>query len=644
MRSDERPTPPAPGMAPAGRIKREAGEATAAFVGSSARASNACASAVALPSAKYRATRLFAALRTIGLACATAIFVLSIEPVPARAQGEKFPEGPISKIEFEGNATITSDKIKPKLLSRVGQPLDQDRVEADLKTLMATKWFSDVRYYLDESPPKSGKWALIFAVREMPLLTKVEFRGRKAIRLKELEDTTDLKVGSRADPMHARLAVSRIQGLYVEKGYALASVTLVEGGNPGDTKVVIEIFEGPKVKVDAISFVGNEFASDAQLQNQDRHTGSPSSGSSANILTATICSMKTGKSSLIYYYSRRDSSEVKVTPVTRPGATPGTLDLSFVVAEGTRYKVRNVVIEGNTKLKTEKLQDGLELHSGKPFMMAVKEADKTRMLIKYGEIGCIDAQIVCEPRFTNQLGVVDLVYKIEEHEPFMLGDLKIRGNGRTKDKVIRREAVMAGLLPGEVLDKNRIEIFRSRLQGLGYFMNDPNQGKQIKIDIVDRRPKDKPYGDLMMPLMGEVSQARLQDPRSSGREIFCPALSQSAAGRAIPERPAEPNGPGLTPFASDPFSPPLNTMPSVDVPAPPPLTPGPRVVLPANPAPPPVGTGEPPGSFPSIPGMNMTDFGPDHNDPFPNRSAFADVITSVDEAPTWSIHDRRRSQ
>ena len=106
------------------------------------------------------------------------------------AQGERFPEGQISKIEFEGNATITADKIKPKLLSRVGQPLDQDRLEADLKTLMGTKWFSDVKYYLDESPPKSGKWALIFVVREMPLLTKVEFRGRKAIRLKEIEDTT----------------------------------------------------------------------------------------------------------------------------------------------------------------------------------------------------------------------------------------------------------------------------------------------------------------------------------------------------------------------------------------------------------------------------------------------------------------------
>ena len=34
-----------------------------------------------------------------------------------------------------------------------------------------------------------------------------------------------------------------------------------------------------------------------------------------------------------------------------------------------------------------------------------------------------------------------------------------------------------------------------------------------------------------------------------------------------------------------------------------------------------------------MPGLNMTDVGPDRNDPFPNRS-FADIVTSVDEAPT----------
>ena len=54
-------------------------------------------------------------------------------------------------------------------------------------------------------------------------------------------------------------------------------------------------------------------------------------------------------------------------------------------------------------------------------------------------------------------------------------------------------------------------------------MNDPQQGKQIKVEIVDRRPKDKPYGDLMMPLIGEsCTQARMQDP-GSGTDLRCRA-------------------------------------------------------------------------------------------------------------------------
>ena len=79
---------------------------------------------------------------------------LALQAITPRA--DKFPAGKIAKIEFDGNATITPDKIKPKHLSRVGQQLDHDKVEADLKTLMGTKWFSNVTYYLDESPPRSA--------------------------------------------------------------------------------------------------------------------------------------------------------------------------------------------------------------------------------------------------------------------------------------------------------------------------------------------------------------------------------------------------------------------------------------------------------------------------------------------------------
>ncbi len=559
------------------------------------------------------------------IAFATVVVMAMAAWTSARAQVERFPKGAtIGAIQFEGNISITPEKMKAKLLSHVGQPLEEDKVEADLKSLMASKWFSDVTYYYEESPPKSGKYNLIFRVREMPTIKKVEFKGRRAVKLKDLEETTGLKAGNRADPNHTRVAIGQIMRLYQEKGYEQASVTLIKGGKAGDVEIVIEIFEGPKEELGNIDFKGNVFATDATLRTKIM-SRTPILGFFGRYHREML---DEDRQKLIDYYYSHGFFEVKVTPVTRPGDTTGKIGLTFVISEGVQYKVRRIVLEGNTKIPSKKLMDNLELHSGKPFMMGVRDADKERMLIKYNELGYIKASIVSEPRFTNQLGVVDLVYQIEEHEPYVLGELRIEGNNRTRDKVIRREAVQAGLLPGEILDKNRIEIYRRRLAALGYFMNDPQQGKQINITIANERPKNKPFGDLMMPLLGESMQARMQDPGGVDLTPAPPPANQGPPGTT-----AEPNGGAFGPFNSNPFAPPANAPPTVNVP--PPTVPAlpPAAGAPGAGGSPPIGAGEPPGSNPSIPGMNMTDVSPDRNDPFTNRS-WADVITSVEEAPT----------
>jgi beta-lactamase regulating signal transducer with metallopeptidase domain len=332
---------------------------------------------------------------------------------------------------------------------------------------------------------------------------------------------------------------------------------------------------------------------------------------------------------LIVHYQKQGFFEVKVSAETHPN-NDGKVELTFVVSEGPRYQVRNVIIEGNTKIKTEVLREGMELHSGKPFLVSVRDADKNRLLAKYYELGYIEAEVAIEPKFTEKPGVVDLVYKIVEKDPYLLGELEIRGNARTKDKVLRREAVQAGLLPGEVLDKNRIDIYRRRLESLQIcFGNDPGQGKQIKVEIVRKRPKGKPYGDLMMPLLGEVQQARMLDPGPGPDLSPAPAAPAQAPGTCLGPNPFSPN---------NALSPPAGTMPVVDVPPAdasqflPPGTPecGPAV---GNAPAAPVGASEPPASFSSLPGMNTNDVGPDRNDPFPNQS-FADIVTLIEEAPT----------
>ena len=126
---------------------------------------------------------------------------------------------------------------------------------------------------------------------------------------------------------------------------------------------------------------------------------------------------------MIDYYQGEGFFEARVTPVTRAGTNPGEIELTFVINEGPRYAVRKVIIEGNSRLKTESLMENLELHSGKPYLATLRNADKRRILIKYDEIGCINTEINVEPRFTSEPGVVDLLYKITEGEPYLLGTL-----------------------------------------------------------------------------------------------------------------------------------------------------------------------------------------------------------------------------
>jgi len=218
--------------------------------------------------------------------------------------------------------------------------------------------------------------------------------------------------------------------LYREKGYDLASVTLLEGGNQGDKKIVIEIFEGPKAKVTSIDFKGNQFASAATLRTHidTRKTILGLFGKYHAEL------LEDDRQKLVDYYHANGFFEAKVATMIRSQDTPGEIGVTFVISEGIQYKVRNVIIEGNRRIKSEALRKDLDLLSGKPFMLALRDADKRRILIQYGEIGCIDAYVKCEPRFTDKLGVVDLLYSIEEHEPFSLGELEIVGNDRTKDK------------------------------------------------------------------------------------------------------------------------------------------------------------------------------------------------------------------
>ena len=584
-------------------------------------------------------------------------------PVPAQfspratASGNKLPEGTIVDIQVEGNKTVDTEDVIRKLASRVGRPLERKSIEKDIRNLLESQLFSDVQPFFDKSEKGDG-YVLIFKVKEMPLVGRVEYRGRKGLKLKQLEEATGIKAGGRADAIKARLGEAALERLYHEKGYQKATVKLLAGDKADDKDVIYEIFEGPKFTVSHVDFLGNTFASDAVLRTKVS-SKPPKLGLIGGGFSRE--EMEEDARKLREYYQGQGFFEIAISAVDEPASDLGHRKVTFVISEGPQYKVRNIKFEGTQKIEETTLREGLALHSHQPFRDEYRDADKKKIIEKYGNIGCIDARIDVEPKFTQEPGIVDLVYKIDEGEQYLLGEIVIKGNDRTKEKVVRREAEMAGLVPGEPLNANLLETFQKRLQGTQYFVASPEMGRPLNISITNRRPHDKPYGEGVIPGLSLAGLTRLQDsgdelPSATGSvPLGAPAeagekpvriaqappagtfLTQPAEGGQILDGTGSALPPALPPAAGGNI---IMAPPPTDISAPgsvvvPPGTPGSSAtVTPDNiPGTAPVGAGEPAGSFPDIPGLNMNDVGPDRQEPFANRS-FADITTSLEEAPT----------
>ena len=66
----------------------------------------------------------------------------------------------------------------------------------------------------------------------------------------------------------------------------------------------------------------------------------------------------------------------------------------------------------------------------------------------------------------TETGTMDLDFQVEEGQKSYIEKIEIRGNTKTKDKVIRRELAVS---PGEVFDMVRVKRSKQRLEGLQYF-------------------------------------------------------------------------------------------------------------------------------------------------------------------------------
>ncbi len=160
---------------------------------------------------------------------------------------------PIGRIEAVGARSITSARVLSEVRSRVGGLFDAETAAADARRIAE---LPGVEYSYYNTAVADGKIKLVFVVVERNVVRSIAFVGNKEVKGSELKKKLDLKVGDYLDPVLAESGRKAIIEFYKKKGFAFAAVGLyTEQLKAG--KLIYTIKEGPRVRIDAVSFTGN---------------------------------------------------------------------------------------------------------------------------------------------------------------------------------------------------------------------------------------------------------------------------------------------------------------------------------------------------------------------------------------------------
>ena len=386
-----------------------------------------------------------------------------------------------------GNRTRTADQIQNVMHSRPGKAYDEARLQADVQRLHQTKWFTPGGVQVHTRNEPDGRVTVMLHVTELTSTVEdVQYPGAQHISRDDLQSLTGVRRGDPMNPLANELGRQAILKKYQDDGRYYASVELVEGGKPSDTRVVYQIVEGPKVKVSGVEFRGNQFASSGRLKTQIM-TSTQKLGFIGGRFNPQ--SLDADQQRLTEYYHALGFLGMRIKPEVVRSEDLSHVTVVYHIEEGERYKVAARQIDGAKTIAADKLDPVLEMKAGKWYDGRVAKGDAERIKTMYGYRGY---SVGVEPvlyEVPGEPGVVRVHQQVQgdRGRPDRVGRVIIEGNEVTDQRVIFNQL---DLRPGQILQYPRLEDARIRLARLGIFDQENPPTVEVLPNELDDEFKD----------------------------------------------------------------------------------------------------------------------------------------------------------
>jgi outer membrane protein insertion porin family len=422
----------------------------------------------------------------------------------------------IAAINVAGNTRIDTGAIRQRIATKVGAPYSLASLRADLKEIFRMGYFNDIQIDTKESPQG---WEVTFRVVEKPVIGKINIVGFKAKQEADILAAIKVRANSIINETEIRNSIANIRNLYRDDGYYGCQVeTERKDTGHGRIDLTFKITEGGKVFIREINFIGNKTYSAAKLEDviTTSRKGWFSFITDAGLLNKKKLEEDSARLTAFYHNSGFVDAKVGDPEVVQKEKG---FSVNFNIDEGERYRCGNIDLAGDLIDDKAVLLAKIEVGKEEFFSRKVLREDIMRLTDHYADKGYAFAEI--NPLIDKDplKKLVNLTLKIDQGKLIHINRINIKGNTRTRDKVVRREIELD---ENGIFNASLLKTSHQQLQRLEFF-EDVNITPEPTVDDtlldINVEVKEKPTGKFSIgagyssvdhvTFMGEISENNL---------------------------------------------------------------------------------------------------------------------------------------
>jgi outer membrane protein insertion porin family len=417
--------------------------------------------------------------------------------LPAGAQEMSFLVKEV-EIRHVGPVPISDSVILANIQTKAGQQTTRTALGQDVRSLYATGYFTNVHVAQEDV---EGGVKVLFTVQGKAKIKEIIVQGNEKIKASKIRKEMELKVGEPLDERKVVLGQKKIEEYYEKAGYEQAKIRydISIDQQTGQGVVTFHITEGPRVAIIDITFTGNDHYKKEKLQKQMK---TKRKWWLSWIVRTNVMKKEQWQDDLEAlrdFYRNEGYIDVVIKDVKFEYTTPIEMFVRITLVEGKQYQVGHLDIKGNQLFPSAGIRGGMKMVEGKTFSPKALDKDIEAIRDFYGAKGYIDTQVTPIKQPNVETGRMDITYEIVEGDISYLSKINIRGNTKTKDKVIRRELAVK---PGEIFDMVKVKRSKERLENLGYFSKvttipegtDVPGHKDLAVEVEEQRTGQLVFG------------------------------------------------------------------------------------------------------------------------------------------------------